>query len=328
MKPALSVIAFTVLSGAGLGALALLALMDIARGFGWTDAAASAGPFGRAGVLALVLVVAGLCASTLHLGNPRNAWRSLSRIRTSWLSREAAAALALLPPATLWVAAMILDRFATARLVLAVAVVPLAWLTLYCTAMIYASLKPIRAWHSARVPLAYFALGHASGALAIAAVLRVHGDEPTWLAVAASLLFAIAAVVKLDYYAYLAGPDGRLTIEQAIGVPQGVGPPSASAPPGASRMHARLLDAGHSRGTFLTREFGYTLAPRQRIALRILFWTAGLAVPVLWLAAGLDDGAGAAIACGSCLVGLTAERWLFFAEARHSVRLYHGDAST
>ena len=26
-----------------------------------------------------------------------------------------------------------------------------------------------------------------------------------------------------------------------------------------------------------------------------------------------------------CLIGLLAERWLFFAEARHTVRLYHGD---
>jgi DMSO reductase anchor subunit len=26
----------------------------------------------------------------------------------------------------------------------------------------------------------------------------------------------------------------------------------------------------------------------------------------------------------SCVAGLLAERWLFFAEARHVVRLYHG----
>ncbi len=26
--------------------------------------------------------------------------------------------------------------------------------------------------------------------------------------------------------------------------------------------------------------------------------------------------------------GLAVERWLFFAEARHAVRLYHGDART
>jgi DMSO reductase anchor subunit len=28
------------------------------------------------------------------------------------------------------------------------------------------------------------------------------------------------------------------------------------------------------------------------------------------------------------MIGLLAERWLFFADARHTVRLYHGDART
>ena len=34
----------------------------------------------------------------------------------------------------------------------------------------------------------------------------------------------------------------------------------------------------------------------------------------------------AATAC--CIIGLLVERWLFFAEARHTVRLYHGDLRT
>ncbi len=66
-------------------------------------------------------------------------------------------------------------------------------------------------------------------------------------------------------------------------------------------------------------------APRQRTVLRLLFWIAGIGVPLLWLVAGLDLPSGAAIAGGACLAGFLAERWLFFAEARHTVRLYHGD---
>ena len=93
-------------------------------------------------------------------------------------------------------------------------------------------------------------------------------------------------------------------------------------------MRARLLDAGHSRGTFLTHEFGYTLAPGARTALRAAFWLGGIVLPALWLAAGVRDASGAATALAACLLGLGAERWLFFAEARHTVRLYHGDATT
>jgi DMSO reductase anchor subunit len=48
----------------------------------------------------------------------------------------------------------------------------------------------------------------------------------------------------------------------------------------------------------------------------------------LWLVAGLAEWPGGAAAAVLCLAGLLAERWLFFADARHTVRLFHGDRST
>ncbi|MDQ6726004.1 MAG: dimethyl sulfoxide reductase anchor subunit [Actinomycetota bacterium] len=42
-------------------------------------------------VVALLLALVGLTASVLHLGRPERAWRALSGIRHSWLSREVAA---------------------------------------------------------------------------------------------------------------------------------------------------------------------------------------------------------------------------------------------
>ena len=328
MRPALSVVAFTVLCGAGLGALVLLAMIDLANVVSLGAQAHAPVAVTRAAMVALALVVAGLCASTLHLGNPRNAWKSLSRWRASWLSREALVALALLPTASAWILLLLRGGSSPLRVLLGLAVIVLAWLTLHCTAMIYASLKPIRQWNTPRVPLAYHALGHASGALVVVAMLRAHGEPAGIVAAVAGALLAVAAVVKLDYYAFIASDVRQLTLEQAIGVPQGVGPPAAASASGTTRMRARIFDVGHSRGTFLTNEFGYTLAPAQRTSLRALVWTAGFVVPALWLATGLDEWPGAAIACATCLVGLGAERWLFFAEARHTVRLYHGERST
>ena len=282
-------------------------------------------PVVQAGLLlALALVCIGLVSSVFHLGRPRNAWKSLSRLRSSWLSREAAAALLLIPCCMALLAANASDARAVTVGALALATILLSWSTLYFTAMIYASLVPIRAWHTRRVPLAFFVLGHASGAVLIAALLRAHGDARAGFEVAAAMLLLVGAVVKLDYYAYIASDVRRLTLEQAIGVPQGVGPPGA----GASRMQARLFDVGHSGGTFLTREFGYTLRAQQRTALRLLVWVAAFIVPLVWLAVGLDDAGAAVFAVVACLLGLGAERWLFFAEARHTVRLYHGDRST
>jgi DMSO reductase anchor subunit len=92
-------------------------------------------------------------------------------------------------------------------------------------------------------------------------------------------------------------------------------------------MAARLLDAGHTRGTFLTREFIVAAAPGTRSLARAVFLLAGIAVPLLWLLAGLPEAAGGTFATLACLAGIAAERWLFFVEARHTVRLYHGDAA-
>jgi DMSO reductase anchor subunit len=327
MRPAFSVVAFTVLSGAGLGALALIALIELAQ-LASLVAPVPAPVLGLTAACALGLVVAGLLCSTLHLGNPRNAWRSLSRWRTSWLSREALAALALLPVAALMVLMLLRDAPAAATAAIALAAVALAWTTIYCTAMIYASLKPIRHWHTRHVPAAYLALGHAAGAVLVVGLLGAQGEvRGAFIVVAVALLLA-AAFVKFDYYAYVAGDGKRLTLEDAIGVAQGVAPALRRPPVPGSVMRARLLDAGHSRGTFLTHEFGYTLAPAARTALRMAFWLGGIVLPAVWLVAGVRDASGAAVALAACLLGHGAERWLFFAEARHTVRLYHGDATT
>jgi len=94
MKPALSIIFFTVASGAGLGLLALLALTDLCPA-----PLLSPEALARGIALALLLVAAGLASSLLHLANPSNAWRAFARFRTSWLSREAVVAALLFPVA-------------------------------------------------------------------------------------------------------------------------------------------------------------------------------------------------------------------------------------
>jgi DMSO reductase anchor subunit len=62
----------------------------------------------------------------------------------------------------------------------AAATLLLAWTVPACTAMIDASRKPIRQWHTARVPLAYLVLAHASGALIVEAVVRP-ATGATWM---------------------------------------------------------------------------------------------------------------------------------------------------
>jgi len=334
VKPALSVVLFTVLSGAGLGALALMALAELASDAGAVEAVWSPAQT-TAAAIALALVIAGLCASTLHLANPRNAWRSLARWRSSWLSREALAALAFIPVTGAYAALHALGAPSWTR-ALAVATVLLAWAMLYCTAMIYASLKPVRQWHTARVPIAFFLLAHASGVLLVACAMAAEQTVTSGWTTSAVLLFVLALAAKLEYWRFV-GVHG-ITLETAIGVPHGVAPPRREHAQPRS-IAARLLDVGHAKGTFLTDEFVATHPHSKLRAIRAAALIAGFGIPLLWLAAslgiplpGLGDGRPdwrvGAVAWLVCMVGLAAERWLFFAEARHTVRLYHGDKRT
>jgi DMSO reductase anchor subunit len=318
MKPALSIVFFTVSSGAGLSLLALLALADLCPAPLLSPPAL---PHGIA--LALLLVAAGLASSVLHLAKPSNAWRAFARFRTSWLSREAVLAALLFPLALAYLALVLFGAAGARRALPAILVCLTAWGLLYCTAMIYASLKPIRQWHTRWTPAAYLLLGHWSGALLVLVLAAAYGGDLRSWGWLAAVLGVAALLVKLGYWRHGAvdrSGNQALTIERAIGVAQGV------RPPGVSVAQARLFDAGHTQRTFLTDEFIFRLARRHGRALRIAALALGFGLPLLWLATGSRHWALALAAAVVAMIGLLAERWLFFADARHTVRLYHGDA--
>ena len=324
MKPAWSVVLFTVLSGAGLGLLALVAGLDLAAlVFGPALSLIAPTPM-RAIVTGIGLTVLGLCASTLHLANPRNAWRSFARFRTSWLSREAVFAVGLLAAAAIYGTLVFVDQHGALRFLLAAATLLLAWTVLACTAMIYASLKPIPRWHTAWTPASYLALGHWTGALWLVALAHLGSTIDLSLEIVAILLGLAALGVKLGYWQHI-GRLTPITLEDAIGVARGVRPPPAA---GVTVMRARLLDTGHTHGTFLTQEFGYALHPAHRLVARALFVALGVLYPMAWIVTGEPHPVSAGVALASGMIGVAAERWLFFAEARHTVRLYHGEART
>lgn len=317
MKPTFSIIFFTVVSGAGLGLLSLLALADLCPIRPLPRNALTTGV-----ALALALITVGLASSVLHLAKPSNAWRAFARFRTSWLSREAvfSAVLGAMTLAYGWSMAAGIDG--APRVVLAVIVCVLACTVLYCTAMIYASLKPIRQWHTRWTPANYLLLGHWSGALLILAIATAYGVDPVPFIWLAACIGVAALSVKLVYWRVIRDDSAAPTLERAIGVREGV------RPPGVSVAQARLFDVGHSHGTFLTNEFGFTLARQHATLIRWAALAFAFGLPALVMVAGARGAMLTAAIASLCIVGLLAERWLFFAEARHTVRLYHGDART
>lgn len=317
MHPALSVIFFTTLSGAGYGLWFWLAVWSL-----WSPPAGHDEAFAYLGGLALgfVLVTVGLLSSVLHLGQPLRAWRAFSQWRTSWLSREGVAALATYLP---WLALTTLLALQSTGLGRVPAVV---WTTLHlllaagalatvaCTAMIYASLRTIPAWSHPLVVPAYLGFALLTGGAWLWAVLALTGWSPRNGTLLPGLVVLVALVlVKLRYWHRLR--RRALPADRA----------SATGLCGAGEV--KVFEHPHTEANYITREMAFVLARKHARALRLLalalFAVAPLLLFALALAGMLPWAPALALLALAAMAGAFVERWLFFAEARHVVTLYY-----
>jgi sulfite dehydrogenase (quinone) subunit SoeC len=311
MHPAFSVIFFTVSSGAGFGLFALLVLADLLGLGGGLSTEQKL----TAGIVALFLISAGLSSSVFHLANPKNAWRAFSRYRTSWLSREGVFAVAFFPFAIVYLGLtwFSLAGFDWLRVAMGMVAVMLAWITIFSTGMIYACLKTIRQWNSPLVPANYLALGHFLGALLLLAVASGGGVAlGPYISLAMGLL-VMAAALKAIYYFWIVNPGATSSIQTATGFTRG---------------KVRLLDTGHTHGTFLTQEFGFKIARQFSLLLKVIVFAAAFALPAVLLLIAQPSQDNLFMVAAVAILGIVTERWLFFAEARHVVNLYHGAQRT
>ena len=265
---------------------------------------------------ALVLVTAGLLASTFHLGHPERAWRALSQWKSSWLSREGIMAILTYAPALVyayaWIGLGSVDgpwQWAGFATVLA------ALGTLFTTAMIYRSLKPIPAWATDWTVAGYLVLGLLTGLTLIAAVTSGFGFHPARFQTLGLLLTLAAAVIKNAYWRRL---EKALPLVEAG---SGIGAPGDD---------VRSIEWPHTEANFVLKEMGYRIARKHADKLRNLARALllGGALVTLVLLPSLFPlpylayvmGLGAVLIS----IGVIIERWLFFAEARHVVMLYYG----
>ncbi len=312
MNPAFSVILLTTASGVGYGMLAWLGILNALR-------LLPASPwFGIPAILAaLALSTIGLLASTFHLGRPERAWRSISQWRTSWLSREGIMALLTYLPAlgfalAWWFAGA--GSGVAAVLGLLAAACGLA--TVACQAMIYATLKPIRQWHHRLVPPNLLLLALFTGAAWLAAAVALdNADAARWVAAIAVVLAAGAGMAKLAYWRQIDAAAPVATIESATGL--------------GALGRVRMLESPHTEENYLLREMGYAVARKHASRLRTIALCLGFAAPVLLLLlgsvlAGRAEQVLLVLAAVAAALGVYVERWLFFAQATHTVTLYYG----
>jgi DMSO reductase anchor subunit len=325
MHPAFSVILLTTLIGAGQGLFLALVAAQSRVLLGLLPAAAGRGFYVAGSTVALALLAAGLVASFFHLGRPERAWRSAAKWRTSWLSREVivlpafmgAVALYGLLHATGWLPTVYAGRgglVVDLSFVVGVVGSVIAFALFVCTGMVYACMRFLAEWHTPLTPINYTLLGSASGfALAAALAALV---EPPWAdffagwAIALTVLGAIGRGASLVRNARL---KPRSTIQSAIGV-----------------KHPQVVQRsmGFMGGSFNTREFFHGASPDRLRAIKPAFIVLAFVLPLALLAAALgrppQASAGLlAAAFGLQYVGLLAERWFFFAQARHPQNLYY-----
>lgn len=305
MHPAFSIIVFTTLSGLGYGLAAMLGL-DV------LDADAVATKVGH--LLALALIAVGLLASTLHLGNPQRAWRALSQWRSSWLSREGVLALLTFLPLLVSAWASIVDgRYLAVSGLLGTAG---AVATVYCTSMIYASLKAVDAWHTPLTTACYLMFALAGGLLVVNLLAVVSLDDSTpYLGLAAVAATALAWLTKIAWRNRLKSRKPTSTPETATGL--------------GFLGRVRLLEAPHMTENYLTREMGFKVARKHADKLFAVALLVGGLVPSVLSLIVVGAGPGslasmlALLAVVCYLLGVLVERWLFFAEARHAVMNYY-----
>jgi DMSO reductase anchor subunit len=314
MHPALSVIIFTTSSGAGYGMLFWLGV------FAACDRLPMHSFFAPAGLaISLAAIAGGLLSSMLHLGRPERAWRAFSQWRSSWLAREGVAAVATFAPAGVFGIGLLFLHGNRPLLAVSGALCAVgAVVTVICTAYIYRSLRPVQRWANCWVPPAYLAMAAMTGALWLGVLSAIFRQERPDFALLALASIVAAALIKLGYWRFIDTTSSISTAESATGL--------------GSIGKVRLLDPPNTSENYLMKEMGFRIARKHARKLRRIALFAGFVMPFLLVAAGrYSNGAPQAIlwllAALIAMGGILTERWLFFAEAKHTVMLYYG-AST
>jgi DMSO reductase anchor subunit len=245
--------------------------------------------------------------------------------RTSWLSREVIVLPAFMGAVALYgllflsgfnPVLMSSERGVAIDLALVVAIVGtvLAFALFVCTGMIYAAIRFLAEWHTALTPLNYTLMGGASGfTLAAALAALVEPQRVSFLAGWAIVLTALAAVGRAASLLRNSRLKPRSTIQSAIGVKHPV-------------VVQRSM--GFMGGSFNTREFFHGASKSRLRLVKPAFLLLAFAVPLGLLVLGRAQPAEVSAATllaafGVQYVGLLAERWFFFAEARHPQNLYY-----
>lgn len=322
MHPAFSVIFLTTLIGAGQGLFLALVTGQSYAAVGLVTVSNPDQFYTYGSIASMLFLIAGLVASFFHLGRPERAWRSATRWRTSWLSREVIVLPVFMSLVIVYgalhyfnwdpnVLGAELPLQGQLSLFVGILGTVICFVLFLCTGMIYACMKFLQEWYSPLTVINYTLLGGASGFTLATLHAAVYEPGLTKLyGVWATIITLIGLCTRLASLYRNARIKYKSTMQSAIGVRH-------------SSIDQKAM--GMMGGSFNTREFFHGASQLWFRSVRWVFLVLTFPVTLALLWTGLETGSQGllALAFVSQYLGLLAERWFFFAQANHPQNMYY-----
>ena len=312
MKPDSAVIYFTVCSGTGYGIIVSLISIFLYDEIN-IDLLTKVIIF----VLSLFLITSGLLASTLHLGHPKRAWRALSQWRSSWLSREGVAAILTFIPIILFFILWIFTNNQNLTFILLIISSFFCLLTVFCTAKIYSSLKTIPAWHNPLVPVIYILNSLTLGSIISFTIFFYFQIKVIFLSNFIIIFCLSTLFIKLLYW-YSINKPSKSNIATATGL--------------GTKQKTSFFEGPHTGKNYLTSEMVNKINNYRSFYLRLSVCIFTYITPAYYLYQVPNlvinynvISLTLIIISIISLVGMIAERYLFFIESQHTVSLFYGN---
>ena len=289
MHPAPSIILFTVLSGFGFGLISIIGLLQFLSVISMFDLIIYSS-------IGIIFATVGLVSSFFHLANKKNAIKSLSQWQTSWLSREAIASIFCL----LVVFGNIIWAVSQNNYISEVGVVLffLSLFTIFTTSMIYAQLKTVPSWNNALTPAIFVCAALTGGAILLTDY-------------ASLVLLLVFGTLQISFW-YIAD-RGFQDKETSVGTALGYN----------KNEEIRPFDVAHTNRNYLLNEMVYKVARKHSVKIRYISFFMAFVFPMSLILIFPNNFSVSVSAITIHLIGIYFSRWLFFAEAKHSVSFYY-----
>ena len=289
MHPAPSIILFTVLSGFGFGLISIVGLLQFLSQISTVDVVFFS-------LIGFFFSTVGLISSFFHLANKKNAIKSLSQWQTSWLSREAISSifcLSIVVGNIGWV--FVQNRYVNE---VGITLFLLSLFTIFTTSMIYAQLKTVPSWNNMLTPAIFIFAGLAGGSILL-------------MDYASLVLLLIFGVLQVLFW-YNAD-QSFIYKETSVGTALGY----------SKNEDIRSFDVAHTSRNYLLNEMVYKVARKHAIKIRYISFFSAFVLPTSLILMFPGNFSVSVLVIGIHFVGIYFSRWLFFAEAKHSVSFYY-----